>query len=135
MALAAELGLGERVRFLGGVDQPALAEHYRRAALHVFASRHEALLMTLLEAAACGLPTVGTAVGLLPDRPELGIAVPVGDADALAEAILGLLDDPARRAALGRAAHRAVQKSYTIDRTAAALAALYAEVAGAYSPR
>jgi glycosyltransferase involved in cell wall biosynthesis len=129
LALADDLGIAKRVHFLGTVDHLALPDLYRQATLHVFSSRHEALLMALLEAAACGLPSVGTAVGLLPDRTDLGSAVPVGDADALARAILSLLDDPARRASLGRAAHRAVLDRYTVEHAAAALAALYAELA------
>ncbi|MCA9907448.1 MAG: glycosyltransferase, partial [Anaerolineae bacterium] len=65
--------------------------------------------LATLEAAACGVPTVGTAVGMLPDHAGLGVAVPVGDADAMAAVIRGLLDDPARLAAARSDARRAAE--------------------------
>jgi glycosyltransferase involved in cell wall biosynthesis len=81
--------------------------------------------MVTLEAAACGLPTVSTAVGLLPDYPALGVAVAVGDDAALANAIHELLADPARLDGLRQAAYQTVQDKLTIQHTAAAFRSLY----------
>jgi glycosyltransferase involved in cell wall biosynthesis len=124
-ALAVGLGMADRVNFVGAVPYPGVATYYRRAALNVLSSRHEGLGMVALEAAACGTPTVSTAVGLLPDYPELGVVVPVGDDGALAEAIRALLDDPQRRAALGQSAHKTVVTKFTVQHTAQQFRALY----------
>jgi glycosyltransferase involved in cell wall biosynthesis len=127
-ALAAQLGISDRVNFFGEVPHLQLPEYYRHAALHVLPSRHEGFGMVTVEAAACGVPTIGTAVGILPDVPELGVAVPVGDEVAMAGAIRSLLTDEARRQALGRAARRAVEERFTVQRTAEHLRSLYREL-------
>ena len=126
--LASALGISERVRFAGAVHHLDLPRYYRRAALNVLSSRHEGLGMVTLEAAACGIPTVSTAVGLLPDYPELGVTVPAGDDAALAAAIRSLLDDPQRRAALGQSALETVRGKITIQHTARQLRAVYEEL-------
>lgn len=126
--LAVELGVTGRVRFIGAVAHTDLPAYYHRAALHVLSSRHEALAMVTLEAAACGLPTASTAVGLLPDCPEMGVTVPVGDDEALAAAFRELLDHPARRAALGQSARAAVVERFSIEQAARALRALYTAI-------
>jgi glycosyltransferase involved in cell wall biosynthesis len=79
--LASDLGVAERVAFLGEIPHERMPEVYRNADLFVQSSLHEAQGMAVLEAAACGLPAVGTAVGLL---PEIGRASPPGDEFALA---------------------------------------------------
>jgi glycosyltransferase involved in cell wall biosynthesis len=127
-SLAAELGLAGRVHFLGAVAHTDLPAYYRRAALHVLTSRHEALAMVTLEAAACGLPSVSTAVGLLPDCPTLGITVPVGDDAALASAIRALLDNPAQREALGQSARTMVLERFSIEKTVQDLRVVYREL-------
>jgi glycosyltransferase involved in cell wall biosynthesis len=122
---AQALGLTQRVNFTGLVSHWDLPAHYQAASLHVLTSRHEGQGMVTLEAAACGLPTVSTAVGLLPDDPALGLTVPVGDDAALAAAILSLLADTARMQALRQSARAAVTARYTIQHTAAQLRTLY----------
>lgn len=128
-ALAAQLGVRERVHFAGDVHHLDLPQHYRRAALNILPSRHEGLGMVTLEAAACGVPTVGTTVGLLPDEPSLGAAVPVGEDEALAQAIYDLLTNPQRLLALRQSAHETALARYTIQHTAARLRILYEEIA------
>jgi glycosyltransferase involved in cell wall biosynthesis len=124
-AMAAEFGIADRVNFIGAVPYPEVATYYQRAELNVLSSRHEGLGMVTLEAAACGIPTISTAVGLLPDYPELGMTVPVGDDEELADAIRDLLDDPPRRAALGQSAHEIVKAKFTVQHTAQQLRTLY----------
>ncbi len=116
-ALAAELGITHRIRFLGKVAHLDLPTYYQRAALNILCSRHEGLGMVTLEAAACGIPTVGTAVGLLPDFPSLGVSVPVGDDVALANAIRDLLANKEKRLALGFSAKNLVHNRFTIQET------------------
>ncbi len=127
-ALAAELGISERVHFLGAVAHLDLPTYYQQAALNILCSRHEGLGMVTLEAAACGIPTVGTAVGLLPDYPALGISVPVGDDAALADAINLLLTDNKKRIVLGQSARKLVEERFTIQETVRQFRALYVEL-------
>ena len=127
-ALASALGVRQRVTFAGTVEHTALPGIYRRAALHILPSRHEGQGMVTVEAAACGLPTVGTAVGLLPDYPALGVSVPASDDAALAAAIASLLDDPVRRANLSASALALARQSFRIEDTGAQLRSLYADL-------
>lgn len=100
------LGIADRVRFLGWQDDPRPA--IAAADIVVVPSRHEPLGNVILEAWAQGKPVVAAAsegpTQLISDR-ETGLLVGVDDAAALATAIQGLIDDPARRDALGRAGH------------------------------
>lgn len=123
--LARRLNLHRRARFLGHVERRQMPALYQQAALHVMASRSEALPIAALEAAATGVHTVATAVGALPDYPAIATTVPVGDADVLAATVAALLDRPARRIALGKAAREAVEHQFTVERAVERLRALY----------
>ena len=124
-ALGHELGIAQRVNFVGAVQHLDTPPYYQRAALNVLASRHEGLGMVTLEAAACGVPTISTNVGLLPDEPTLGIAVPVGDDAALASAIHDLLQNASRRQAFGQSARETALQRYTIQNTVEQFQVLY----------
>jgi glycosyltransferase involved in cell wall biosynthesis len=95
-------GLGGRVTFTGRVEN---VEDYLRASdVFAFPSLFEALGLSLLEAAACGLPCVGSRTGGIVDVIEdgrSGLLMLPGDAPALAGALLTLASDPARRRAMG----------------------------------
>lgn len=95
--LVRRLALDDRVRFHGALPHHRLPAYYRAARLALSGSWYESQGMVLLEAAACGVPTVGSAVGLLPELfPAL--AVEPGNVGALAAAIETLVaDDGARR--------------------------------------
>lgn len=102
---AAELGLGEVVRFHGFLPHAQMRPWVERADLLVVSSRHEGGPVVLLEAAVAGVPTVGTAVGHLADwSPDAACAVPVGDSAALAREISRLLADEDARLRLAEAA-------------------------------
>ena len=126
--LVSTLNLTSQVCFRGSVTHPDLPALYQQAALNILTSRHEGLGMVTLEAAACGVPTVSTAVGLLPDHPSLGVSVPVGDASALAAAITHLLDDPVLRHEYARTARQTVLNQFTIAHTVRDFRAIYAEL-------
>lgn len=131
-ALAQRLHLGGNVTFRGYQPIDHLPSIYARAHLHVVSSRHEASSVTALEASLAGLATVGTPVGHLADwaslDPPAALTVPPQDADALAEAIIALLRDPAHRRRLAAAA-RAWALTHDADWSAAAFESLYARVA------
>ncbi|MDX2161256.1 MAG: glycosyltransferase [bacterium] len=124
-SLARALGIRERVRFRGSLPHAQLADEYRRAALHVLTSHHETFAVCVAEAAACGTPSVTTAVGMLPDYPSVGVNVPSRDPDALAAAIDGLLTDGDRLQALRQTAYETAHTHLTIQATAAQLRGLY----------
>ena len=106
-ALAAGLGLQGRVRFHGFRTQRELRPMLASADLMVMSSRHEAGPLAALEAAATGVPTVGTAVGHLAEwAPAAALAVPPGDEAALADAIAMVLGDEALRLRMAAAAQR-----------------------------
>ncbi len=127
-ARARAMGLGDRVSFHGFVSQGRLAEVFRAAHLHVLSSRHESQGVVVLEAAAAGLPTVGTRVGLLDTlAPSAAHAVPVRDADALGDAICRLLADTRAREAMGGSAQRFAQ-THDVAWTAQTFEAVYARL-------
>jgi glycosyltransferase involved in cell wall biosynthesis len=129
--LAGDLGVHERVRFMGVRDD--VAEILRAADLFALTSVSEAASITLLEAMASGLPVVVTAVG---GNPEIvrdgidGLLAPRGNAHAIAEAFLHVLDDPRAAAAMGGAAADRARSRYHLDRTIDRYYQLYAGSSG-----
>jgi glycosyltransferase involved in cell wall biosynthesis len=127
-ALCGELGLAEHVTFHGFRPSKAVAALYRAAHLHLLTSRHESQAVVVSEAAAAGLPTVGTAVGIVAElAPHAARAVPVADPAAVAEAALTLLFDQPRREAIGRAAQAWAQQ-HDAGWTAAQFERLYSSL-------
>ena len=101
-AAAEAEGLRGRVVFTGRVDN--VEDHLRASDVFVFPSEFEALGISLIEAAACGLPTVGSRTGGIVDVIEAegsGLLVPPGDAGALGAALRRLQGDEALRRRLG----------------------------------
>lgn len=132
-ALARALGLGEAVQFRGFRSHREVLDAWRDADLALQGSYHESQGVAVLEAAMAGVATVGTAVGLVAELaatdPPAAVAVPVGDAAALGDAIAALAREPERRARLGAAA-QAWAGAHDADWTAATFEALYADVIG-----
>ena len=113
-----------RLRILGATAQP---ERFMAAAdVFVLPSHREGFGTVILEAAACGVPSVATRIYGLVDAVvdgETGALVPVGDAGALAAGMRRLGEDSARRAAMGAAARaRALRDFRAADLTRALLA-------------
>jgi glycosyltransferase involved in cell wall biosynthesis len=123
---AAESGLGDRIRFHGFLTQRQLRPLLLSADLMVQTSRHEAGPIAMLEAAVCGVPTVGTAVGHNAEwSPEAAVAAP-GEPGALAAAIRALLRHDDRRLRVAElAGRRAIAED--ADWTVARLTRLYRE--------
>jgi glycosyltransferase involved in cell wall biosynthesis len=119
--LTAELGLGGVVRFHGFVSEAEKIELLRRAWGNLFPSPKEGWGITVVEAAACGTPSIASDSPGLRDsvrHGETGYLVPHGDVDALARRMLELADAPALVAALGAGARRFAE-GLTWERTAA----------------
>lgn len=133
-ALTRELGLTDRINFLGEVS-----EAERRLLLHacdVFVlpsiDRSEAFGIAQLEAMACGKPVVSsdlpTGVRFVNQDGGTGMLVPPGDPNALAEALNELLEDDQLRAGLGKAARLRVEQEFTAERMIARTLTVYNEV-------
>lgn len=133
-ALAGRLDLETHLRFHGFLTQAQVRPIVEGADIMVMSSCHEAGPLAMLEAAVAGVPTVGTAVGHIAEwAPDASVAVPVGDASALAGAIRQLLNDEDLRLRIAAAAQRrAVVED--ADYTARQFETLYASVIGP-SPR
>ena len=127
-ALARRLGLADRLHFAGfRSDIPVVLGVLDVA---VMASLTEGFPVALVEAMAAGKPIVATAVGGISEiiRHEgNGLLIPPADPAALAAAIVRTLGDRVLRARLGRAARERSQ-AFSIQRTVAALQAIYAEL-------
>ena len=119
-SLAAGLGVGDAVEFRGFVTEEEKIELFRRAWVHVLTSPKEGWGITVVEAAACGTPTIASDSPGLRDSVvdgETGFLVPHGDVGALADRVRALVGDAALRERLGRGA-RAFAERFTWDRAA-----------------
>lgn len=135
--LAKSYGVADRVRLIGAVPREEMPYWYRSADLLVAAPWYEPFGLTPLEAMACGVPVVGTAVGGLTDTivvGETGDLVPPRDPEALGAAIRALLDDRVRRFAYATAALERARRGYSWKRAADQLDGIYAAVAGVRRP-
>ena len=130
-ALAQELGIAARVRFLGlREDVPALMT---ASDVLLAPSRREALSLTLLEASACRLPIVATRVGGIGEVVEEGASgflVAPDDPPALAAALAPLLADAALRARCGARARQRFEAGFLEDAMFDKTVAVYREACG-----
>ena len=114
--------------FHGFQPTDRLVDFYRRAYLLVQTSRHEACGIAVLEAASCGVPIVGTAVGHVADwSPVRAVAVHERDPHRLASEVARLLDDSALRARLAAGA-REWTVAHDADWTAREFERVYHEI-------
>lgn len=113
----ARAGLAGRVLLPGAIPSPG--NTLKKADFFVLSSRWECLPMALIEAMACGLPVVATqcaaSTAELVRPGQNGVLVPAEDVPALATAMAGLMEDPAKRHALGENAAASVQP-FALDR-------------------
>jgi glycosyltransferase involved in cell wall biosynthesis len=134
-ALAEDIGVADRVRFLGSVGRPDVPAVMAAADVVVAVPWYEPFGIVPVEAMACGRPVVGSAVGGLLDTVVPGVTgelVPPRRPDLLAPVLRELLDDPARRREYGRAGRARAVETYQWRQIAAATEDVYASVA---SPR
>lgn len=86
--------------------------------LFIHPSLRDPFPIAVVRAMAAGLPIVGTRVGAVPEiigTAQAGRLVPRGNQDALAAAVIELLDDPLQLAGMGRAAHARAQSMFTVE--------------------
>jgi glycosyltransferase involved in cell wall biosynthesis len=131
---ARQLGLGDRVRFLGWRrDLPTI---YGATDVFLLTSRNEGTPVALIESLAAGVPGVSTDVGGVrdvvcpPGSDPVGEVAPFGDAAGLARSVAALLVDPARRRSAGDRGRALMLARYGIDRLVDDVEALYRELLG-----
>jgi D-inositol-3-phosphate glycosyltransferase len=130
-SLAEECGAADRVTLLGGVTRDRMPRLMCEADLVLSVPVYEPFGIVPVEAMACGVPVLATAVGGQLDtvvHDVTGFLVPPDDDRHLGAAIRGLLADPARLARYGAAGRRRVLTRYTWDRVADGVNRVYAAV-------
>ncbi|MCK5240812.1 glycosyltransferase family 4 protein [bacterium] len=108
-----------------------IADLFARAHIVILPSYREGLPKVLIEAAACGRAVITTDVPGCRDAIELdisGLLVPARDADALAQAMVRLIEDDALRQQMGRAGRDLAEREFGIDKVVAAHLAIYQEL-------
>ena len=130
-SLIAELGVADQVRFVAPQPHHILSTYYRAADAVVVPSRSESFGLVALEAAACGVPVVASAVGgllTLVDHGDTGYLVEDRDPDIFARHLREIIDNPGHAARMGE---RGAQRSrrYTWSLAAARLRRVYADLA------
>lgn len=126
-----ELGISRNIKLAGFVPDELLPAYYDAADIFMLPSASgEGLPLVLLEAMACGVPVIATAVGGTPEilkHNKNGILVPPLNAEAMAEATSKLLSKTERATTLGEEARRNVEDNYTWTENVRRLQAIYRE--------
>ena len=109
-----------RIRFMGYVkDLAQVAQVYRAADVYLHAAKADTFPNVILEALACGMPVVATAVGGIPEQVkegETGFLVPPGDSEAMAARAAQLLADRELAGRMAAAAAEDARKRFSLDR-------------------
>jgi D-inositol-3-phosphate glycosyltransferase len=133
-ALAVEIGVDDRVDFLGTVPHQDLPAYYSLADVCAVPSYSESFGMVAIEAEACGTPVVASRIGGLRQLVLdgiTGVTVPSHEPVAWAAALRRVIDDPAAREVLGSAARR-LAKAYSWETSADLLLEAYLETESSY---
>ncbi len=128
------LALDGHVELAGAVTQDEVLRRWRRARAGVLCSTSEGMPVSLMEAAACGVPVVATRVGGVAELVEdgvTGLLVPSRDPIALAGALERLLRDPARAREMGDAARRRAIERFSVARQVSRLLELWTRILAA----
>jgi len=142
--LIANLDIADRVKLVGPRPQDGVLDAYKKAAIFALPcvigsdGNRDGLPTVLLEAMATGLPPVSTSLTGVPeiiDHDENGLLVEPGDPVALADALLGLLQDRSLRSEMGIAARRKVEREFDVRQNVATLHRWLAEPVPAASYR
>jgi L-malate glycosyltransferase len=129
-SLTTDLGIADAVTFTGRVDNESMAALYHSADIMINPSLADNMPISVLEALASGVPVVSTDVGGVPylvEHEKTALLVPVQDANAMAGAILLLLNDSARTKQMKKAGIESVQQ-YTWSNVRGRLLGVYEQV-------
>jgi glycosyltransferase involved in cell wall biosynthesis len=129
--LARSLALGTRIQFLGEQGRAEVAKLLHGCEVFVLPSRSEPFGIAILEALACGKPVVATTAGGIPEIIENrknGLLVEPDDPNALAEALMTVIKDPALRLAIASNGYATVRKRFPSENTGSAYEAIFADL-------
>jgi mannosyltransferase len=130
-AKIAEVGLTDRVRFLGEVPIEEVPRWYQRISIYAFTSREEGFGLTLLEAMAAGTALVAARAGvaeMVVKDGETGVLVPPGDVAALVGALEPLMHDPDRAAEMGQRARARAVAAFSLQTEAERIVDVYRQM-------
>ncbi len=133
VALRARLGLERVVELVGAARQSQVLGWWQRASVAALTSESEGMPVCLMEAAACGVPAVATAVGGVAEMIEHGVTgllAPSRNAVAVAAALKRLLVDRDLAARMGSAARRLAVERFSVVHQVDRLLALWAQLLG-----
>jgi glycosyltransferase involved in cell wall biosynthesis len=120
--LARTFNIDDRITFAGPIAFTGMPRFFRQGHLYLQTSRHESQGMSVLEAMACGLPVIGTPVGV---TAELAAMPATANPDELAAQALKVLCDPARYESERQKARQLVVEEYSLDKTVQRFVSLY----------
>jgi N-acetyl-alpha-D-glucosaminyl L-malate synthase BshA len=132
---ARELGLAERIYFLGKQDD--VAQVVSLADIMLLPSEKESFGLVALEAMACGVPTIGSTAGGIPElvsHGETGYLAPIGDTEQMAEYAVKLLSDPQLYRDFSEACLNRARTKFCSERIAAQYEEIYWRVLGIKKP-
>jgi glycosyltransferase involved in cell wall biosynthesis len=122
----AEIACSAKIEFLPHRD--SMVECYQAADVYLHAARADTFPTTVIEALACGMPVVATAVGGIPEQiidGQTGFLVPAGDAHALAERLALLMHSPDLVRTMGAVATRDATERFSLERMISSYVQLY----------
>ena len=126
-----KLSLENTFEFAGALEHGQVLAWWKRADIAVLTSENEGMPVSLMEAAACGVPAVAPAVGGIPELVQhevTGLLTAPGNLDGFSAALQQLIEDPGRRVAMGGLARSRVEQQFSLRRQVDSLLSLWTEV-------
>ncbi len=136
-ALAASLGVSDRVEFLGASSEETVREELEQAHVFALASLNEALGVATMEAMVMGVPAIATKVGGVPELIESGVhglLVEPRRPDQIADAIARIAGDRPLANALSRSGEARIRQGFTTMQSASTLVRLFLDLSGGGAP-
>jgi len=127
-SLSKQLGVEEKVVFVGKIEHEAVYRLLKCVDIYVFPSSAELFPYAILEAMAAGKPIVSTPVGGVPEvikNGETGLLVPPKDQDKLADGIRKLIEKPKEAEQMGRRSRKLIEEKFTLRKIAGDLTKCY----------
>ncbi|MCP4022148.1 MAG: glycosyltransferase family 4 protein, partial [Desulfobacteraceae bacterium] len=127
--LVKKLDLKDHIKFTGRISDKDFLMEYAKASIAVIPSLYEGFGLPVGEAMACKIPVISTTGGALPEvAGDAAKLVPPGDAKALENAIIELLDDPVQQQELAQKGYERVLNEFTWEKTAQRTVEAYRKV-------